>query len=283
MSPRLSQHRPEPYVAVHPDDAAALGFSDGDLVMVKNDLGEVYLRFRIDRGQRRGSIFVPMHWNSVFASNARIDTLVPAVTDPLSGQPESKHAVARIAPCQPLWQGFILTRRNKLNLQYSSYWARSRRTGLWHYEIAGRETPADWAERAHALLSDENDGEANWVEFFDRHQHHYRAARFIGDHLESCIFIGKGAVLPERDWLISLFLKDKLEKAERQSLLTGQPPTGHEDVGRIVCACFNVGEKTIRDAIRKYDLKTPEAIGETLQAGTNCGSCITEMREILPA
>ncbi len=283
MSPRLSQHSPEPYVEVHPDDAAELGFSDGDLVMVKNDLGDTYLRFKIGKGQRRGSIFVPMHWNSVFASNARIDTLVPAVTDPISGQPESKHAVARIEPCQPLWQGFILTRRNKLNLQYSSYWARSRRTGLWHYEIAGRESPEDWAERAHALLSDEHDDEANWVEFFDKKQSHYRAARFIGEHLESCIFIGKKSVLPERDWLISLFLKDKLDKSERQALLTGQPPKGQEDVGRIVCACFNVGEKTIRQAIEKYDLKTPEQIGEKLQAGTNCGSCIPELREILAA
>ena len=283
MSPRLSQHTPEPYVEVHPDDAAALGFDDGDLVQVKNDLGDVYLRFRVGKGQRRGSIFVPMHWNSVFASNARVDALVPAVTDPVSGQPESKHAVARIEACRPLWHGFVLTRRNRLNLQYSSYWARSRRTGLWHYEIAGRESPEDWAERAHALLSDEHDAEANWVEFFDRKQSHYRAARFIGERLESCIFIGADSVLPARDWLISLFLKERLEPAERQSLLTGQPPKDHEDVGRIVCACFNVGEKTIRQAIAEKGLTTPEEIGELLGAGTNCGSCIPELREMLAA
>ncbi len=283
MSPRLSQHIPEPYVEIHPEDAAAQQLNDDDLVAVSNSRGEIYVRVKIGKGQRKGSVFVPMHWNGVFSGKGRVNTLVEANVDPISGQPESKHSVARIAPCQPRWHGFILTRRNRLNLQYSTYWTRSRGTGLWRYEIAGREMPEDWADRARVLLSDENDADANWVEFFDKHQNHYRAARFIGEQLESCVFIGANAVLPERDWLISLFLKEKLEPAERQSLLTGKPPKDHVDVGRIVCACFNVGEKTIKKAIAEHGLKTPEQIGELLQAGTNCGSCIPELREFLAA
>ncbi|HFD88266.1 MAG TPA: nitrate reductase [Gammaproteobacteria bacterium] len=281
MSPRLSQHVSEPYVEVHPDDIAKDGFANNDLVMVSSPHGNVFVRLRVSEAQQKGSIFIPMHWNAVFSSNGRVGALVKAVTDPISGQPESKHSIARLEACQPLWHGFILTRRNRLNLQYSSYWARSRGTGLWRYEIAGRENPADWGERAHTLLSDEHDSDANWVQFFDKTQNHYRAARFIGEQLESCIFIGASAILPERDWLISLFLKEKLEPSERQSLLTGKPPPDHVDVGRIVCACFNVGEKTIKDAIEKHALTTPEQIGELLQAGTNCGSCIPELRELL--
>jgi assimilatory nitrate reductase catalytic subunit len=281
MSPRLSQHTSEPYAEIHPEDAAARQLNDHDLIMVSSPHGNAYVRIRIGKGQQKGSLFVPMHWNGVFSSNGRVGALVKAVTDPISGQPESKHGVVRVEACQPLWHGFILTRRNKLNLQYSSYWARSRATGLWRYEIAGRESPEDWVERAHSLLSDENDADANWVEFFDKKQNHYRAARFIGDHLESCIFIGASTELPERDWLISLFLKETLEPAERQSLLTGKPPLDHVDTGKIICACFNVGEKTIRQAIREQGLTTPEQIGEVLQAGTNCGSCLPELREIL--
>jgi assimilatory nitrate reductase catalytic subunit len=48
-----------------------------------------------------------------------------------------------------------------------------------------------------------------------------------------------------------------------------------------VCACFNVGEKTIRKAIQEQGLKTVEAIGHCLQAGTNCGSCVPELRSLL--
>ena len=35
----------------------------------------------------RAAIFVPMHWSGEFASQARVDALVPAATDPHSGQP----------------------------------------------------------------------------------------------------------------------------------------------------------------------------------------------------
>ena len=281
MSPRLSTHTFEPYAEIHPQDAAKQGVSQDDLAIVSSPFGSVYVRVKVSDAQQQGSLFVPMHWTDVFASQGRVGALVKAATDPVSGQPESKHSIARIEAYQPLWHGFILTRRNKLHLQYASYWARSRGRGLWRFEIAGKEHPEDWAERARSLLSDENNVRSNWVEYLDKSQNHYRAARFIGDKLESCIFIGTGTVLPERDWLISLFRKDVLDHEERQSLLTGKPPVEHEDTGRIVCACFNVGEKTIEKAIKAQGLTTAEQIGEALQAGTNCGSCLPELREFL--
>ena len=65
------------------------------------------------------------------------------------------------------------------------------------------------------------------------------------------------------------------------SLLTGQPPKGEADQGRVVCACFSVGEKTILNAIKNKKLKTVDQIGASLQAGTNCGSCIPELKTLL--
>jgi len=51
--------------------------------------------------------------------------------------------------------------------------------------------------------------------------------------------------------------------------------------GKTVCACFNVGINTIIEAIRQQKLVSVEAIGKALQAGTNCGSCLPELKEIL--
>ncbi|MCK5647975.1 MAG: (2Fe-2S)-binding protein, partial [Gammaproteobacteria bacterium] len=51
--------------------------------------------------------------------------------------------------------------------------------------------------------------------------------------------------------------------------------------GKIICACFNVGEKTINEAVKKHGLNSVEAIGEHLKAGTNCGSCKPELAELL--
>ena len=50
---------------------------------------------------------------------------------------------------------------------------------------------------------------------------------------------------------------------------------------KLVCACFSVGLETLRAGIAGRRLTTVTEIGGALRAGTNCGSCIPELREIL--
>ena len=278
-SPRLSGHIVEPYCEIHPDDARAAGIEDGSLVRVTTHWGSALLRAVVTEAQRPGSLFAPMHWNSVFSSLPSIDLLVNPDTDPVSGQPEFKHTPARIEPFRAAWYGFLLSRR-RLDMAHTSYWACARGPGHWRYELAGEQAPRDWARHARELLcSDE--GDVDWLEYFDRGRQRYRAARLVEGRLESCIFIGPDFHLPPRDWLGSLFEKEVLDEDERMSLLTGRPGRGRPDAGRIVCACFGVGENTLVEAIRTQGLNTVEAIGEALKAGTNCGSCIPELRALL--
>lgn len=82
----------------------------------------------------------------------------------------------------------------------------------------------------------------------------YRAARILDNQLESILFVAPTIHLPERSWLTSLFVKPVLKKDERLALLTGKPPLGTQDIGPIVCSCFNVGEKTIQAAIKEKAL-----------------------------
>jgi len=51
--------------------------------------------------------------------------------------------------------------------------------------------------------------------------------------------------------------------------------------GPIVCACFSVGLATIRDAIQSGAATSVDAIGQALRAGTNCGSCLPELKRIV--
>jgi NAD(P)H-nitrite reductase large subunit len=51
--------------------------------------------------------------------------------------------------------------------------------------------------------------------------------------------------------------------------------------GPIVCACFSVGLATIRAAIETGAAANVEGIGEALRAGTNCGSCLPELKRIV--
>lgn len=279
-SPRLSAHRIEPYAEIHPQDAARYQIQDGGLVRLDSRYGQAVVRARVTTEQRIGSVFIPMHWNAQFSSLASVGLLVNPDVDPISGQPEFKHTPVRIAPQRARWYGFVLTRR-RFQLKRSTYWACARGTGLWRYEIAGDEAPQDWSGAAREVLCASDQG-VEWVEFFDKGRNAYRAARIVAGRLESCVFIGPTPQLPSRDWLQALFDENELSEAQRRSLLTGKPPSGEQDVGRIVCACFSVGINTLTDAIKTQNLTSVEAIGAALNAGTNCGSCVPELKALLP-
>jgi assimilatory nitrate reductase catalytic subunit len=278
-SPRLSGHMGEPYAELHPVDAQTLGVADGELVQLTTRWGEALLRARVSEGQHRGSVFAPMHWNDQFASAARVDSLVNPFQDPQSGQPEFKHTPVRVSPCRPAWYGFVLS-RHTVDTAAASYWVRSRRQGLWHYELAGEEPAGDWAGCARGMLRADADG-AQWSEMFDSAQHSYRGARFVAGRLDSCVFIGPDHRLPPRDWLIELFARDSVDGRERMRVLAGTPGSGQEDAGRIVCSCFSVGRNTLCRAIQEFGLQSPEEIGQRLQAGTNCGSCVPELHALI--
>ena len=76
MSPRLGQHLPEPFVEVHPDDAARYGVADGDFARVTTDYGQCTLRVVVSERQQRGMLFAPIHWSEANATGARVGSLV---------------------------------------------------------------------------------------------------------------------------------------------------------------------------------------------------------------
>ncbi len=278
-APRLTEHSPEPYAELHPEDGGKIGVEEGALVHLFSRWGEAIVRARFNPGQQRGHVFVPMHWSDQFASAGRIDAVVNAETDPISGQPEMKHTPVRLVAYQPAWHGFILSRR-RLTLADATYWAMAHGDGFYRYEIAGEQPPADWPSWARGMLCSSDD-DVNWVEYLDQGRRRYRGVRMVNGRVESCIFIAPDHELPSRSWLAGLFGKDQLTDDERKGLLLGQPPAGQEDVGRIVCACFSVGINTITEAIKTQNLKTVEEIGQALKAGTNCGSCVPELKSII--
>jgi len=64
--------------------------------------------------------------------------------------------------------------------------------------------------------------------------------------------------------------------------LFGQPPqTGAAAFERAVCACFKVGESQIRAAIAAG--ATLAGLQKNLKCGTNCGSCVPELRRLAAA
>jgi assimilatory nitrate reductase catalytic subunit len=274
-APRLNLHISEPYVEVHPDDAATCGVTDTALARVTTSYGQALARVKISTDQRRGAIFMPFHWSDTYARRAKADALVNPVVDPISGQPEFKHTPARLEAYRPRWHGFLLSRA-LLEINNCEYQVRVQGDGYWRYEVAGEQAPSSWAAQRRAWLG--SDGE--WLEFEDSKVGRYRAARIDDARLSGCLFIAPSHDLPARAWLQALFARNELSRDERMSLLSGRAPAGTVAEGDIVCACFGVGRDRIVNAIRD-GCDSAQAVGVKLRAGTNCGSCLPELKALL--
>ena len=91
-----------------------------------------------------------------------------------------------------------------------------------------------------------------------------------------------GPTLPSLEWLKGQFARGAIPTVERRALLAGRALDGHTDEGPIVCVCHQVGRKRIEAAIAA-GASSAEAIGAGTRAGTNCGSCMPELRRLLVA
>lgn len=279
VAPRLTSHSPEPYVDMHAQDALLTGAKAGDLVRVATHWGSLIARLKVSGEMPRGMIFVPIHWNGAYSSDARVGALVNPAVDPVSGEPELKHTPARVMPFVVSWHGFILTRRPIAHLDLT-WWTLVRGEHFLRYELAGRRVYGDWSRWARQLLK-APDGELDWIEYSDPSAGLYRAAALEGERMASCIFLSPRPDLPARTWLASLFSQKRISDADRHSLLAGRPVDPAIDQGPTVCSCFGVGRDRICDAIAKHRLTTPQQVGERLRAGTNCGSCVAEIKLLL--
>ncbi len=272
---KLMAHTDEAYISIHPQDAQHAGVSEGQLAKVYNDLGMFIGRVRIDEGQRKGSLFAPIHWTAQYASHGRVDALVQPVADPLSGQPESKHTPVNIAPYATSWHGFIFS-REEIDTSGLEYWVKVKGKQFYRYEIAGEQAIENYADWMQSL----NLPSGEMLEYLDASGQRYRSATIVENRLQTVVFVAPGGELPPRTWLGSLFAEPELDSRTRLHILAGQA-SGAKDEGRIVCSCFGIGINTIIEAIHSQKLMTTDAIGEALKAGTNCGSCVPELTEIL--
>jgi assimilatory nitrate reductase catalytic subunit len=106
-----------------------------------------------------------------------------------------------------------------------------------------------------------------------------RVAVLAGGRLAAALYITRSGKLPEREWLIRQLAASPLP--ETVELLAGRPATAVADRGPIVCACFDVGMRTIVEAIAGQRLLTLEEVGRALSAGTNCGSCRPAIQRLI--
>jgi assimilatory nitrate reductase catalytic subunit len=147
------------------------------------------------------------------------------------------------------------------------------------YEVAGRGELAPMIAALESSLGGAI--ELDRLDYEDARTGTVRHAWLIEGRVELVTFFSQRPQLPERTWLGSLFEKRRIGDMERRALLSGVPASGTSDAGPIVCSCFGVGRRAISYAIASHALTTSQQVGQKLRAGTNCGSCVAEIRALL--
>jgi len=280
LAPDLCRHAPEPYVEVHPDDAQALGLKDGALARVTTARAEAVAVAKVSDRQRRGSLFMPMHWTDAFAPSGRANALVAPHVDPTSGQPEFKHTPARVRPYRETWKGFFLSRSALTSpVGTDLVWRRIPQDACQQHEFAGR---GDAVERDAFRKALTKGLVGELVTYEDPATGARRQAWVEEGRLVAVLYMTATGRLPPRDWLVDLFSEKALSPEARSALLFGRPLGAPVDKGPMVCACLKVGAKAVSAAIAA-GANTPDAVGAATGAGSSCGSCRPEIAGMIKA
>ncbi|WID96533.1 molybdopterin-dependent oxidoreductase [Bosea vestrisii] len=274
LSPRLSAHIAEPTVLVHPDDAERFALTNGGFARTTTAHGAVVLKVALDPGAQKGSIFAPIHWSAETASDARVGDAVQPLVDPFSGQPEMKATPAAITPVSFRSRGFLLGGDGFI-LPEGSWWTRVAVESGQGRLFATRADAAEIMQLAHEVF-----GTEGLLEMVDAERGLYRCALIRDGRLAAALFLGPDHDAPVWDAVKLVFAGDAVDPRQRLALLSGRSLDGAADRGPTVCACFGVGLNAIRAAFAEGAAITVEDIGRKLKAGTNCGSCLPEIRRI---
>ena len=82
---------PEAEVEIHPDDAAAIGIEDGEMMVVRSRRGAVRARGKVTVRSPRGTVFMTFHY-----AEAAANLLTSDAVDPVAKIPEYKVAAVRL-------------------------------------------------------------------------------------------------------------------------------------------------------------------------------------------
>jgi assimilatory nitrate reductase catalytic subunit len=304
---RLFGHVAEPAVQMNPQDMARRALREGDLVQLSSRRGSILLPARASEEIAPDQAFVAMHWGGEYLGGssstgtplAGINALTTPAYCPTSKQPELKHVPVQILKAELPWSLLAmawlpdddaLAARRALQALMAAFpfaacvpfsGADGSRGGLL-FRAAAHEAPDDaLLSRIEGLLGLQA---PDTLRYADRRRGQRRAARLArradGARLEAFLLGGDTSA---EAWIATV-LREELPAQDYGRLLLSpgaRAPVAVQSRGKPVCTCFNVTDLAIERQLRRCDGSPAErlaALQGALKCGTNCGSCIPELK-----
>ena len=316
---RLFGHVAEPSVQMHPDDMAQRKLHSGDLVHVTSKRGTIVVPVMADASMGLSQAFMAMHWGSEYLSGqsssgerlSGVNALTTSAYCPTSKQPELKHAAVKILKAEMPWTLLAmawlpgdkaLAARESLSALMDAFPFAScvpfsnntplsepgrERTGVL-LRAAGHEAPPDaLIERIEALLGLAT---ADTLRYADRKRGQRRAARLArrddgSSTLEAIVLAGDTSA---QGWIKTLLQEELPAQSYGRLLLvpSAKAPVAVQSRGKTVCTCFNVTDVAITGQLAHCHGTDDERLAQLqgqLRCGTNCGSCLPELKRMVRA
>jgi assimilatory nitrate reductase catalytic subunit len=299
---QLFAHASEPAVVLAQIDMDRRMISDGDLVHVTSKRGSQILPAQAGDDMRSGQAFIGMHWGEEYVSGRGglgVNALTLPALCPSSKQPELKHAAVKILKAELSWrflvfgwieQGSALALQSALRpymkrFAYGSCTLFGRdKTGVLFRAADDYPAVPELVREIETKFGIEG---AAVLRYDDARRGNARHILVDDGKLAAVALCG--------DTSAERWLKEYLENEQSVAALgrlllmpSNQAPQGFKARGRVVCNCFNVAESEISEKLSGHDwinAGTPAAVLSSLQGqlkcGTNCGSCVPELKKII--
>ncbi|WP_312246591.1 nitrate reductase [Stutzerimonas nitrititolerans] len=283
----LFGHVEQALLSMNAKDMRQRHLLDDQLVKVRSRRGELLLPVREDDSLRPGEVFIPMHWGDRFLRGLGVNQLTLPAFDPISKQPELKHAGVEVEKIELPWQFFALVEGSVQKrfqalrplfegFAYASFSLAGRDRAALVIRAADSEAPGtDLLAQFHRLLRLD---EGPVLVYEDPRYSVDKRVRIEDDRIVALSLSGETAA---RHWLKQLWHDGKVDPALRRWLLAplSAPPGGEMRAGKTLCNCMNVSQNAVCAGIeRGLDL---DGLKRELGCGTSCGSCLPEIRRLL--
>jgi len=95
---KIRKLHPQPFIEIHPRDAAGLGIIDNQWLEVRSRRGTTKFPAKITKAISPGTVFIHIHWGKLWADEAEANTLTHSEACPDSLQPELKACAVQLIP-----------------------------------------------------------------------------------------------------------------------------------------------------------------------------------------